>query len=249
MGNIVEMKNISKRFGEIQALKKVDFTVRANEIVGLVGDNGSGKTTLIKILTGVCKKDEGTIYYKGEKVDINSPAEAIKLGIEAVHQRGALIDGMSIKENFFLGREIVKKYGPIRLLDDKEMREICMKYLNDLGLHIDSVDRDIATLSGGERQAVAIGRCMYFGGELLVLDEPTTALSIRETEKVLEYVRNAKKMGRSVIFISHLIRHVYPVVDRFVVLDRGKKIGDFKKSEISREELEAIIVSGRIGRS
>lgn len=247
-GNIplVEMKNIHKSFGTVQALKGVDFTVYENEVVGLVGDNGAGKSTLVKILTGVYQPDEGEIYYRGRRVKFSSPADAHALGIEPVHQSGATIDEMNIWENFFLGREITKRLLFVQLLDKKKMRRITKEMLKKLGIELDSVDRPIGTLSGGQRQAVVIGRAVYFGGELLVLDEPTAALSLKETERVLEYIENVKRLGRSVILISHLTLHVYPVADRFVILDRGEKIGDFPKEQITRKELEELIVRGRM---
>lgn len=245
--NIVEMKKVSKSYGKTQALKNVDFRLRHNEVVGLVGDNGAGKTTLIKILTGVVRADKGEIYFKGRKVNISSPADSLKLGIEPVHQLGALIEDMSIAENFFLGREIVNR-PVIGWLDKRKMNEICRKTLEVLGIHIDDMNRSVSTLSGGEKQAVAIGKCIHFGGEILVLDEPTASLSLKETDKVLKYIRNAKEMGRSIILISHLTRHVYPVADRFVILERGKKIGDVEKNKVSKRELETAIVSGRLRR-
>ena len=242
----VEMKDIYKSFGNVQALRGVDFTVYENEVVGLVGDNGAGKSTLVKILTGVYQPDRGEIYYRGQKVKLSSPADAHALGIEPVHQSGATIDEMVVWENFFLGRELVRKFFFTELLDKKEMRRITQETLRQLGTELDSVDRPIGTLSGGQRQAVAIGRAIHFGGELLVLDEPTAALSLKETEKVLKYIEGVKKLGRSVILISHLTLHVYPIADRFVILDRGEKIGDFPKEQISRKELEEIIVRGRM---
>jgi simple sugar transport system ATP-binding protein len=243
---LVEMKNISKSFGEVHALRNVNFRVGQNEVVGLVGDNGAGKTTLIKILTGVYRPDKGEIYFKCEKRRFSSPGDCRSLGIEPVHQRGALIDEINVCENFFLGREITKSFGPIRILDRKKMDELCISDLKNIGINIRTPAQRVSTLSGGERQAISIGRAIRFGGKLLVLDEPTAALSLKETKKVLTYIAGAKKQGDSIILISHLIRHVYPVADRFVVLDRGRKIGDFKKNEVSREELEKLIVSGRL---
>lgn len=242
---LAELKNISKSFGRVQALKNVDFKVGEEEVVGLVGDNGAGKTTLIKILTGVYEPDEGEIYYKGEKVEFSSPAESRELGIEPVHQAGTTIDEMTVSENFFLGREISKRIGPIPILDEDEMKETANKTLGKLGIDIPP-DAVMKNLSGGEAQSVAIGRAMYFGGELLVLDEPTASLSLKETKRVLKYIKGAKEEGYSIILISHLTRHVYPAADRFVILEKGEKIGDFKKSEISRKELEKIIVKGRL---
>ena len=242
----VEMKNISKRFENVQALKNVDFIVGQNEIVGLVGDNGAGKSTLIKILTGIYKPDEGEIIYEGKKREFSSPANSRNLGIEPVHQLGTTIEEMSIWENFFLGREICKKVGIFRVLDKKKMKEIAEQTLAKIGINMKSTEKRMGNLSGGERQSVAIGRAMYFGGRLLVFDEPTAALSLRETEKVLRYINGAKEQGRSVILISHLTRHVYPVADRFVILERGEKVGDHKKENISRKKLEEIIVRGRL---
>lgn len=242
----VMLRGIYKSFGTVEALRGVDFIVYENEVVGLVGDNGAGKSTLIKILTGVYQPDKGEIYYRGRKIRFSSPAEARKLGIEAVHQTGATIDELSVWENFFLGRELTKKFGPVRLLDKRKMRQITRETLAIVGINLDSVDRPIGTLSGGQRQAVVIGRAMYFGGELLVLDEPTAALSIRETDQVLSYIEAVKRQGCSVVLVSHFIRHVYPVADRFVILERGEKIGDFPKEKITRKELEEIIVQGRL---
>ena len=244
---LVDMRGISKSFGDIQALKDVDFTVNQKEIIGLVGDNGAGKSTLIKVLTGIHRPDSGEIYYRGKKTDIPNPAVARSLGIEPVHQRGAAIAEMNIWENFFLGREISRNIGPVRILDKKRMNEITQQTTAKLGIHIPSFDRPIGTLSGGEQQAVIIGRAIHFGGELLVLDEPTSALSIRETQKVLTYVEGARKqLGRSVIFITHIIRHIYPIADRFVVLWQGQKIADIDKGEMQRRELEELIIRGKL---
>jgi len=242
----VEMKDIHKSFGNVQALRGVDFTVYENEVVGLVGDNGAGKSTLVKILTGIYQPDRGEIYYRGQRVKFSSPADAHALGIEPVHQSGATIDEISVWENFFLGRELDKDLFFVKMLDKRQMRRITQETLSKLGIELDSVDRPIGTLSGGQRQAAVIGRAVHFGGELLVLDETTAALSLKETERVLKYIEGVKKLGRSVILISHLTLHVYPIADRFVILDRGEKIGDFPKEQISRKELEEIIVRGRM---
>jgi simple sugar transport system ATP-binding protein len=244
---LVEMRGISKSFGEIQALKNVDFTVSQKEIIGLVGDNGAGKTTLIQTLTGIHRPDSGEIYYKGQKTKMTTPAIARSLGIEPVHQRGAAIAEMNIWENFFLGRELRRNIGPVRILDKQKMIDITKETTAKLGIYIPSFDRPIGTLSGGERQAVIIGRAIHFGGELLVLDEPTSALSIRETQKVLRYIEGAKEqLGRSVIFITHIIRHIYPIADRFVVLWQGEKIADIDKGEMPRKELEELIIRGKL---
>lgn len=243
---LMEAKNLVKQFGEITALDDVDFHIDHGEIVGLVGDNGAGKSTLVKALTGIYQPDEGEIFFKGEKVIINSPAAAHELGIEPVHQKGASISEMSVWENFYLGREIVKKFGPVEILQKQKMREITKRRTRELGIDITSVDRMMGTFSGGEQQAVMIGRAINFGGGLLMMDEPTSALSIRETNKVLGYVENVKKdLGKSVIFITHIMRHIYPIADRFVVLWQGRKIADLRKGDLSLEELEDLVIQGR----
>jgi len=240
---LVEMRKISKRFGEFWALKNVDFKVNYNEIVGLVGDNGAGKSTLIKVLTGVYPPDGGEIYFEGKKRKFSFPAETRNLGVETVHQRLGLVGPMNVMENFFLGKEITKRIGPFNILDKKKMNEISKNTLKDLGIKIRSPEKqEVSTLSGGEQQVVSMGRCIYFGAKLAVLDEPTASLSIIETEKVLESIKGMKKRGLSIIFISHNLAHVWPVADRFVVLDHGKKVGDFKKGKTSREELRKLIM-------
>ncbi|MFO8034643.1 MAG: ATP-binding cassette domain-containing protein, partial [Candidatus Bipolaricaulota bacterium] len=215
----VEMHGIRKAFGTVEALRGVDFTVQEGEVVGLVGDNGAGKSTLIKALAGIYKPDAGEIFYRGNKVTFSAPADAQELGIAAVHQAGSSIDEMAVWENFFLGREITRGLGPLSILDKRRMKQTTWDTLGRVGIELDSVDRPIGTLSGGQRQAVVIGRAIHFGGALLVLDEPTAALSIKETDEVLKYIRQVKELGRSVILISHFIRHVYPAADRFVILE------------------------------
>jgi simple sugar transport system ATP-binding protein len=240
---LVEMRKISKRFGDFWALRRVDFKVNYNEIVGLVGDNGAGKSTLIKVLTGVYPPDEGEIYFEGKKVRFSSPAETRNLGIETVHQRLGLVGPMNVAENFFLGKEITKRVGPFKILDKKKMNEICKDTMRDLGIRIRSSEKQrVSTLSGGEQQVVSMGRCIYFGVKLAVLDEPTAALSIKETEKVIESIRRMKRRGLSVIFISHNLSHIWPVADRFVVLDHGVKVGDYEKRKTSREKLRKLIM-------
>lgn len=241
---LVQMVQISKKFGTVQALTGVDFTVHRQEVVGLVGDNGAGKSTLIKILTGVYPPDSGEIYFEGKKIQITSPKQARDLGIETVYQDLALIPLMSIARNFFLGREPVKKYGPVTLLDTRRMATTVQRVLGDIGIGIRSPDEPVASLSGGERQSVAIGRALHFGAKLLILDEPTSALSVRETHRVLDHVLEAKERGLSVIFITHNIYHVYSVADRFTILERGRKVAEFLKSDVCAEDIIEIIRCG-----
>jgi simple sugar transport system ATP-binding protein len=240
---LVEARKISKKFGDFWALRRVDFKVNYNEIVGLVGDNGAGKSTLIKVLTGVYPPDEGEIYFEGKRIRFSSPAEARNLGIETVHQRLGLVGPMNVAENFFLGKEITKRVGPFKILDKKKMNEICKNTMGELGIRIRSSEKQqVSTLSGGEQQAVSMGRCIYFGVKLAVLDEPTAALSIKETGKVINSIRRMRQRGLSVIFISHNLSHIWPVADRFVILDHGVKVGDFEKKKTSREKLRKLIM-------
>ncbi|MGH2523910.1 MAG: ATP-binding cassette domain-containing protein, partial [Anaerolineales bacterium] len=197
------MESIVKRFGTVTALIGVDFTVNPREVVALVGDNGAGKSTLIKILTGVYTPTEGQIYFEGRPVQIRSPREARALGIETVYQDLALVNLMSITRNFFLGRELVRKIGLIRWLRLREMHNQTQTSLRDIGIEVRSPAEPVERLSGGERQSIAIGRALHFGAKLLILDEPTSALSVAETRKVLTYTLNAKERGLSVIFITH----------------------------------------------
>lgn len=243
MSYLVEMKNIWKSFGRVVALKGVDFAVGHTEVVGLLGDNGAGKSTLVKVLVGYYQPDKGEIYFEGRPVKFNSPRDAREHGIETVYQDLALVNLMPLWRNFFLGREIVKQFGPFRYLDKKKMRKIAREALSDIGISVRSVDDTVAFLSGGERQAVAIARAYHFGAKLLILDEPTAALSVGETKRVLEHILEAKKRGISVVLISHNIYHVYEVADRLVILERGEKIGDYKREEVTPKQVMELIAA------
>ncbi len=236
---------LCKRFGRVTALEGVDITIERGTVTGLVGDNGAGKSTLIKILTGVYRPDAGELRFEGNPVELASPKDARRLGVETVYQDLALVEEMSISRNFFLGAEPQRKLGPLRLLDTAAMRRITRDVLADIGISVRSADDEVSILSGGERQAIAIGRTMHFGGKLLILDEPTSALSVHETGKVLGYIDEARKRGLAVVFITHNLYHVYPVADKIVVLDHGRKIGDFRKEETSIDGLVQIITFGR----
>jgi simple sugar transport system ATP-binding protein len=238
---LLEVKNASKSFRRIIALKDVSFRVYQKEIVGLVGDNGAGKSTLIKIISGVFPPDEGELYFEGKKVQFSSPKKARALGIESVYQDLALFEDVNVWRNIFLGKELGKSIGPIKLLDGGKMAEESYAIVKKIGLTLPSIEDPIRTLSGGERQSLAIGRCLHFGAKLLLLDEPTSALSIKEGEKVLESIKKARDLGLSIIFITHNLYHVYPVADRFVVLTHGVKTGDVKKEGIVIEKLAEMI--------
>jgi len=243
---LVKMVNIEKKFRAVHALNKVNMEIQSAEILGLLGDNGAGKSTLIKILSGVFPPDGGEIFFEGRRVNFSNPQDARALGIETVHQALSLVDIMSISRNFFLGREPTKKIGFLHLLDRKKMNEECKKAVTNLGVRVRSTDEFVSILSGGERQAISIGRAMYFKVKLLILDEPLNALSVRETREVLKQVERAKESGVSVIFITHNVYHVYPIAERFVMLDKGIKLGEVNKKDASAEEIIEIIASGRM---
>jgi simple sugar transport system ATP-binding protein len=238
MDYALQLKNISKTFGEVAALRHVNFEVGTNEIVGLLGDNGAGKSTLVKIITGYHQPDPGgEIYWKDEKVDRLSVAKVRDLGIEVVYQERALADLQSLWRNIFMGRELCNRWG---LLDLEAMRTETQKLMSTvMGFTSAAVTPEsvVGAFSGGERQGVAITRALYFQAELIILDEPTMGLSIAETRKCLEFVAGIKQAGKSAIFIDHNIFHVHPVADRIVVLDRGAVAGQFMKDQLTLDEL------------
>lgn len=238
MTSILRMRNISKSFGEVASLRHVDFDVGDNEIVGLLGDNGAGKSTLVKIITGYHSPDPGgEIAFKGEPIDHLSVARARKLGIEAVYQEKALADHQPLWRNIFMGRELVR--GPAVLDIERMQRETARLMTERMGFtsHAVTASTRVATLSGGERQGVAIARALYFQAELIILDEPTMGLSLSETQKALNFVRDIKRAGKACIFIDHNLFHVYPVADRIVILDRGRVAGEFMKQDITLDDL------------
>jgi simple sugar transport system ATP-binding protein len=241
---LVKMVGVSKSFGAVRALKNVDLEIERKQIVGLLGDNGAGKSTLIKILVGLYPADTGEIYFEGKRMSFESPRDARDRGIEPVYQEMALVGRLNVWRNFFLGREMSKKFGPIGVLNREKMSKVSIDFLNDIGVNVRSPEVNVRNLSGGERQAIAIGRAMYFGAKLLILDEPTASLSIKEADKVLDYVVQAKEKGLSVIFITHNIYHVYPVADRFAILERGEKLGDYSKEEVTPEKIMKMISTG-----
>lgn len=238
METLIRMVNISKSFGEVRSLQHVNFEVRPGEVVGLLGDNGAGKSTLIKIITGYHQPDPGgEIYWKEHKVDHLSVARGRELGIETVYQERALAELQTIWRNIFMGRELTNRFG---LLDVRRMKDETQKLMTQMmGFTSSAVTPDtyVGTMSGGERQGVAITRALYFHAELIILDEPTMGLSLSETRKVLDFVSEVRNQGKSVIFIDHNIFHVYPVADRIVVLDRGHIAGQFDKGSLTLEEL------------
>jgi len=240
---LVRMEHINKFFGRVQALNDVTFTVHQREIVGLLGDNGAGKSTLIKILSGALTADSGDIYMRGKKIDIRSTSDAIAQGIETIYQDSALVTQLSISRNLFLGRELLKGPRFLNRMDLDRMSEAASNLLKQVGIKKEiPPTTPVSALSGGERQAVAIARAMYFESNLIVLDEPTNNLGVEETQGVLRFVRNARDSGHSCVFIAHNIYHVFQVVDRIVVLRRGKKVADdIDPKKTSIEGVEKVI--------
>ena len=242
---LVLMEDIVMRFGRVVALDGVDFEVGRQEVMALLGDNGAGKSTLIKILTGVHRATHGQIYLESRPVEIHSPQEARALGIETVYQERALVNTMSIGRNFFLGREPIRRIGPVPWLDMKTIANRTRESLTRIGIQIRSANDKVGTLSGGERQSIAIGRAVHFGVKLLILDEPTSALSVAETRKVLDYTLNAKERGLSVIFISHNVHHVMSVADHYTILRHAKVVGTYHKEEVTFDDISDLITGER----
>jgi len=234
---LLEVRHVSKYFGNVVALKDISVGVSAGEVTCVLGDNGAGKSTFIKILSGVHRHDEGELLVDGEDTHFNSPREAKERGIATVFQDLATVPLMSIWRNFFLGSEPTKGAGPLRRVDVRWAQHTMVGELKKMGIDVRDPDQPVGTLSGGERQAVSIARAVYFGAKVLILDEPTSALGVKQSGVVLRYVAQARDRGLGVIFITHNPHHAYPVGDRFVILNRGRLVGDSRKGEISRDEL------------
>ncbi len=243
MTDLIRMERISKFYGKVQALDDVSFSVREKEIVGLLGDNGAGKSTLIKILSGAVPYTTGEIHIRGKKVDIRSTTDAIANGIETIYQDSALVTQLSIARNLFLGREPLTGPRFLNRMDTATMNRVASELLRRVGITKNiPTTTPISALSGGERQAVAIARAMYFDSDLIILDEPTNNLGVAETRGVLNFVRSARDRGHSCIFIAHNIHHVFQVVDRIVVLRRGTVVADdIDPKKTSIEDVELII--------
>lgn len=241
---LIEAQGISKYFGQVIALKDISMRVGAGEVMCLLGDNGAGKSTLIKILSGVHQHDDGKILMEGEEVRLNSPREALDRGIATVFQDLATIPLMSISRNFFLGREPTKGAGPFKRFDVATADRVTREEMHRIGIDVRDPSQPVGTLSGGERQSVAIARAVYFGAKVLILDEPTSALGVKEAAVVLRYIAQARERNLGVIFITHNVHHAYPIGDRFTILNRGQSYGTFEKSEVTREEVVTMMAGG-----
>ncbi|MDT7625306.1 MAG: simple sugar transport system ATP-binding protein [Pseudonocardiales bacterium] len=241
---LVQLTNICKYFLGVTALEDINFPVYPGEVMCLLGDNGAGKSTLIKILSGVHQQDKGTYWFDGQARRFSSPREAKACGIATVYQDLSMIPLMSISRNFWLGSEPTRGVGPLRFFDGPTARRVAREELARIGIRIRDADQLVGTLSGGERQCVAIARAKYFGAKLLILDEPTSALGVREARGVLRYVRQARDEGLGVVLITHNVNHAYPVGDRFTVLGHGHSLGTFTKDEVSREDVLELMAGG-----
>jgi simple sugar transport system ATP-binding protein len=242
---ILQVENIGKNYGSIIALRDVSASVGVGEVLCVLGDNGAGKSTFIKILAGAHEHTHGSLKVYGQERTFSSPREALDVGVATVYQDLAVVPLMSVWRTFFLGSEVTRGRGPLKRIDVKQMKEITKQQLAEMGIDLRDVDQPIGTLSGGERQSVAIARAVYFGAKVVILDEPTSALGVKQAAIVLKYIARARDQGLGVVFITHNPQHAFPVGDRFLLLKRGTSLGLFEKSEITIEEMTNLMAGGQ----
>jgi simple sugar transport system ATP-binding protein len=242
--HLLETRGLGKLYGAVVALRDISVHVDAGEVTCVLGDNGAGKSSFIKILSGAHQPSEGELLVDGKAVSFGSPRDAREHGIATVYQDLAMVPLMSIWRNFFLGAEPTRGRGPFKVFDSAKAKRIVRTELHQMGIDIRDPDQPVGTLSGGERQSVAIARAVYFGARVLILDEPTSALGVKQAGVVLRYILQARERGVGVIFITHNPHHAYPVGDRFVVLNRGQCIGSYRKDEIDQTELVRLMAGG-----
>lgn len=242
---LIEVRDLIKHFGSVIALNGVSMKVHAGEVLCLLGDNGAGKSTLIKTLAGVHRRTGGDFLVDGQLVDFQSPRDALDAGIATVYQDLAMIPLMSVARNFFMGREPLIGVGPFKYMDMRYAETVTREEMKRIGIDIRDPQQAVGTLSGGERQCVAIARAVYFGAKVLILDEPTSALGVAQTSMVLKYVNLVRRKGLGVIFITHNVRHAYAVGDRFTVLNRGRTLGTHGKREIGMDALQTLMAGGK----
>ncbi len=240
--NIVKMEKIEKWYGKVHALRGIDFSVDEGEIVGLIGENGAGKTTLIKIISGLYPPDKGEIYWKGKEVKIDSVKKARELGIETVHQGGLTIGVMNVSDNIFLARELKKTIGPMKIIDKIKQNERAIQLTSELGLEIESPEKEVQLCSGGERQGIEVARAIEFEAKLLILDEPTIGLTIEGIDQLERFIRKMTKKKTGCIFITHNFRHILDIADRFVIMARGNIVAKLSNKNIKVEEIEEFIL-------
>ena len=243
---ILEAKNVSKFFGTITALKDANLSLRSGEVLGVVGDNGAGKSTLMKVLSGLYNPSEGSIYFEGKEVFFSSPRDSQNLGIEMVYQDLSLAENLPIGDNIFLGREPTRKFGPIKFLDHKKRKQFTEEHLAKLKINVKSADQKVEELSGGQRQAVAIARATAFDAKIVIMDEPTAALAVKEVGKVLDLIRGLKNLGVGVIVISHRMDDIFSVSDRVMALFQGANFAESSLKETSRDEVVGWIMGKKI---
>jgi ABC-type sugar transport system ATPase subunit len=241
---VLEARNISKRFGRVQAIEDITLQLGHSEILALVGDNGAGKSTLIKIIGGALRKDSGEVLLDGQPVEFENPMHAKAMGIEVVYQDLSLINYLNVYQNLFLGRELQKRWGFIRVLDQRRMEKESIEKLSTLGVKVKSCREWVSRLSGGQRQSVAVAKAASFGKKIVILDEPTAALGVEEAHHVLEIVRELKNKGASVIIITHNMEHAFSVADAFLVIRLGKVVGTRKRSDTNIDEIVKMITGG-----
>jgi len=241
-GYLLELRRISKSFGGVKALQDVDLKLGYNEILAVVGDNGAGKSTLMKIIAGAILPDSGKIFFEGKEVTIRNPQDSMELGIQMLYQNLALVDCLDIPSNLFLGREIYKRaLGFMNFLNIGMMRELSVRHLHSLGIDIPNIKEKVRNLSGGQRQVIAISRAVYWSKKLIILDEPTAALGVKESDKILELIKTLKEKGISVIIISHNLQHVFSVADRVMILFRGRNAGERVIKDTDSDEVVKMI--------
>ena len=243
---ILEAKNVSKFFGTITALKDANLSLRSGEVLGVVGDNGAGKSTLMKVLSGLYNPSEGSIYFEGKEVFFSSPRDSQNLGIEMVYQDLSLAENLPIGDNIFLGREPTRSFGPIKFLDHKKRKQFTEEHLAKLKINVKSADQKVEELSGGQRQAVAIARATAFDAKIVIMDEPTAALAVKEVGKVLDLIRGLKNLGVGVIVISHRMDDIFSVSDRVMALFQGANFAESSLKETSRDEVVGWIMGKKI---
>jgi simple sugar transport system ATP-binding protein len=241
---LLEVEGVWKTFGSVIALQDISTTVEAGQVTCVLGDNGAGKSTLIKVLSGFHTPDQGRYLMEGTELRLKSPRDARELGIATVYQHLALVPLMPIWRNFFLGSEPTRGWGPFRRIDTDGSTRIAREQLAAMGIDIRDAEQAVGTMSGGERQSVAIARAVYFGARVLILDEPTSALGVKQAGVVLRYIVQARDRGLGVIFITHNPHHAFPVGDRFLLLNRGRSMGTYEKSEVTREQLTQMMAGG-----
>jgi D-xylose transport system ATP-binding protein len=245
----LELRGISKRFGAVQALDSVDFEAYPREVLGLVGDNGAGKSTLVKIISGVYRPDSGEYFFEGQPVSVNQPSDATRMGIETVYQDLALCDNLDVVANLYLGREMVRPLIPglLATIDEMEMEQSARKLVGDLRVALPSVRRQVATLSGGQRQSVAVARAVLWDSKIVLLDEPTAALGVEQTRQVKDLIRRLRERGLAVVVISHNLVDIFDVSDRIIVLRLGRRVATFETGETNAESVVGAITGAEFG--